>query len=94
MDPPVTSSDMKAPPSSGPCPDSTGPCPDVSATATGADEGLPEEEDLENFSDISDNSDLFHVEAKATEVPRTDEDLDMAIVDTRASSAGPSSAAP
>ena len=50
--------------------------------AVGADEDQSEEEDLENFSDISDNSDLFHVEAEATEVPRTDEDQEMAIVDT------------
>ena len=81
MDPPITSSDMM-PPSSGPCPESTGPCPDVHTAAVGADEDQSEEEDLENFSDISDNSDLFHVEAEATEVPRTDEDQEMAIVDT------------
>ena len=81
MDPPITSSDMM-PPSSGPCPESTGPCPDLHAAAVGADENQSEEEDLENFIDISDNSDLFHVQAKATEEPRTDEDKDMAIVDT------------
>ena len=40
------------------------------------------EEDLESLSGVSDNSDLFHVEARATPGPRTVEDEDLAIIDS------------
>ncbi len=38
--------------------------------------------DLESLSDISDNSDLFHVSATTFSHPRTLEDKDMAVIDT------------
>ena len=41
-----------------------------------------EDDGVDDFSDISDDSDLFHVEAKDAWAPRTDEDKDDAIVDT------------
>ena len=45
-------------------------------------QGGEEDDGVDDFSDISDDSDLFHVEAKDVGAPRTDEDKDEAIVDT------------
>ena len=44
--------------------------------------GDEEDDGVDDFSDISDDSDLFHVEAKDVGAPRTDEDKDDAIVDS------------
>ena len=42
------------------------------------EESVPEEDqNFDEFSEISDNSDLFHVEAVQAEEPRTDEDADL-----------------
>ena len=41
-----------------------------------------EDDGVDDFSDVSDDSDLFHVEAKVVDEPRTDEDREMAIVDS------------
>jgi len=40
------------------------------------------DEEFDVFSDISDNSDLFHVEAKESENPRTDEDKELEIIES------------
>ena len=45
-------------------------------------QGGEEDDGVDDFSDISDDSDLFHVEAKGARTPRTDEDNDEAIVDS------------
>ena len=45
-------------------------------------QGDEEDDGVDDFSDISDDSDLFHVEAKDVGAPRTDEDKDDAIVDS------------
>ena len=39
----------------------------------------PDDQDIDEFSDISDNSDVFHVEAIPSQEPRTDEDKDLRI---------------
>jgi len=41
-----------------------------------------EDDDLQSLSDDSDNSDIFHVAAKASSVPRTPEDQDLEIIDS------------
>ena len=44
-------------------------------------ETVGQEEDLgDELSDLSDNSDLFHVDAISSDVPRTPEDADLALV--------------
>ena len=45
-------------------------------------QGGEEDDGVDDFSDVSDDSDLFHVEARNVGAPRTDEDKDMAIVDS------------
>ena len=45
--------------------------------------GVVDEDDnveLDSCSDVSDNNDLFHVEAKFSEGPRTREDKDLSII--------------
>ena len=45
-------------------------------------EEVPSEKEAEEecFNDVSDNNDIFHVEAFQTELPRTREDADLARV--------------
>ena len=42
---------------------------------------VTDQDDIESLSDVSDNSDLFHVASKVTAEPRTDEDKDLHIVE-------------
>ena len=54
------------------------------AAAPPQDEPMEEDADadLESLSDVSDNSDLFHVAARPSETPRTLEDEELAIIDS------------
>ena len=48
-------------------------------------QGSGNDDGVDDFSDVSDDSDLCHVEAKDVGAPRTDEDKEMAIIDSIAS---------
>ena len=41
-----------------------------------------DQDDIDSLSDVSDNSDLFHVESKVTAESRTDEDQDLHIIES------------
>ncbi len=62
--------------------DETGASSKAPAKATAKSAKAVEDEDEDAFSDISDNSDIFHVEAVSSEVPRTREDEELAIVES------------
>ena len=63
-------------------PDSKGGTGREVREATDDKDESTEDEELERYSDISSDSDVFNVEPRPVDEPRTDEDREMAIVNT------------